>query len=288
MPFVVRDSLSLPGSPERPNEDACGAAGDFAWAIDGAILPGTEPIMDAPSDAAWLVAFASERFATLAPQAKDAARLVLSVVEEARALFLGRVEASGRAERMERHTWPAAALTLAHARPGAVETLTLADTIAYVRDAAGSVYTLGEAPGLRRAESAHAERLLRETGLDIEAMRESPAYLADAERRKRAQVAAAPAIFGLHPDAVAQAERGSVALDGTAQVLLATDGFSALVELYGAMDVAGLMERACSDGLATLGGQLRTIETEIDPTGRLYPRFKRSDDATAILVEASF
>ncbi|MGJ3264143.1 MAG: hypothetical protein ACFE0R_13000, partial [Salinarimonas sp.] len=272
MPFTIRDSLSLAGSPERPNEDACGAAGAFAWAIDGAILPGVEPIMDAPSDAAWLVGFANERFAARAPQARDAAQLALAVIEEARALFLARVEASGRAERMERHTWPAAALTLAQARRGAIETLTLADTIAYVRDGTGAVYTLGEAPGLRRAESALAARLLAETGLDIEAMRKTETYRADAERRRRAQVAAAPAIFGLHPDAVALAERGAIALDGPAQVLLATDGFSALVELYEAMGVAEPIEADCAAGLSPPGTRLRTLQTEIEPNGPVFPR----------------
>ncbi|GGK26903.1 protein phosphatase 2C domain-containing protein [Salinarimonas ramus] len=288
MAFTIRDQISLPGSPARPNEDACGAAGDFAWVIDGAILPGTEPIMDAPSDAAWLAGFASARFAALAPHAQDPAQLTLAVIEEARAGFLERVETSGRSERMERHTWPVAALTLAHRRIGRLDTLTIADTIAYVRDEAGAVYTLGEAPDLRRAESALAARLMRETGADVETMRTTQAYREDSERRRRAQVASAPAVFGLHPDAVALAERGSVTLDGDALVLLASDGFSALVELYEDMDVAAMMARAAEEGLSSLAARLREIETRIDPSGHLYPRFKRSDDATAILVEGSF
>ncbi|WP_349368519.1 hypothetical protein [Salinarimonas sp.] len=287
MRFDLLDSLSLAGSPERPNEDACGAAGAFAWAIDGAILPGTAPIMDAASDAVWLVRYADARLAALAPQASDAAGLVLAVIEEARALFLARVEETGRHERLERHTWPAAALTLAQAKPGRIETLTLADTIAYVRDEAGGVYTLGEAPELRRAESALAARLMRETGTDVEGMRRTEAYRADSERRRRAMVESAPAIFGLHPDAVALAERGALDLDGETHVLLASDGFSALVELYRDRDATALMEGAIGEGLAPLATRLREIETEIDPTGARFPRFKRSDDATAILVRAT-
>lgn len=287
MRFDLLDTLSLRGSPERPNEDACGAAGAFAWVIDGAILPGTEPIMGAASDAVWLVQYANARLCALAPQASDAASLVLTVIEEARALFLARVEEAGRPERLERHTWPAAALTIAQAKPGRLEVLTLADTIAYVRDEAGGVYTLGEAPELRRAESALAARLMRETGTDVESMRKTEAYRADAERRRRAKVESEPAIFGLHPDAVALAERGALDLDGETHVLLASDGFSALVELYRDRDAPELMETAIGEGLAPLAARLRTIETEIDPTGARYPRFKRSDDATAILVRAT-
>lgn len=280
------DAISLPGSPERPNEDACGAAGAFAWVIDGAILPGTPPIMDAPSDATWLAQFASERFTALAPTTDDGARLILTVIEEARAAFLARIEATGAEARRERHTWPAAALTLVHVRPGAIESFTLADTIAYVRDGEGQTYTLGEAPEARRAESALAARIMRETGTDCETIRKHPAFLADQERRRRALVESEPAIFGLHPDAVALADRGTLALDGTVSILLASDGFSALVELYRDTDAAGLMDAALADGLGPLAKRLRIIESELDPTGRLHPRFKRSDDATAILVRA--
>jgi len=73
--------------------------------------------------------------------------------------------------------------------------------------------------------------------------------------------------------------------DGTV-VLLASDGFSALVDLYEAMDAAALVEAALADGLEPLVRQAREIETRIDPDGRLYPRFKESDDATALLVRA--
>ena len=73
--------------------------------------------------------------------------------------------------------------------------------------------------------------------------------------------------------------------DGTV-ILLATDGFSALVDLYRAMDATALMEAALSSGLEPLVRLAREIETERDPDGRLYPRFKLSDDTTAILLRA--
>ena len=65
--LTVLDRLSLPGSPERPNEDAFGVAGNWAWILDGSIPPGHAPIMGEASDAVWLVRFAGERFAALAP-----------------------------------------------------------------------------------------------------------------------------------------------------------------------------------------------------------------------------
>jgi hypothetical protein len=52
------------------------------------------------------------------------------------------------------------------------------------------------------------------------------------------------------------------------------------------MDAKELMTAALSSGLEPLALKAREIETRIDPDGRLYPRFKVSDDATALLVGA--
>ena len=52
------------------------------------------------------------------------------------------------------------------------------------------------------------------------------------------------------------------------------------------MDPTALMAAALSSGLEPLVTLAREIETERDPDGRRYPRFKASDDATAILLRA--
>ena len=109
--LTVLDRLSLPGSPEQPNEDAFGLAGDWAWILDGSVPPGHPPIMGEDSDAVWLVRFAGEQFAELALDAADGRALIARVIGEARATFL----AKAPKERRDPLTWPAAALTLVRA-----------------------------------------------------------------------------------------------------------------------------------------------------------------------------
>jgi hypothetical protein len=58
------------------------------------------------------------------------------------------------------------------------------------------------------------------------------------------------------------------------------------VDLYGVMDAQGLVETAVTSGLEPLARKAREIETQVDPDGRLYPRFKVSDDTTALLLRA--
>src|SRR4051812_26766178 len=107
------DSLSWPGSPERANEDAFGAAGRWAWVIDASIVPGTAPVLHPSSDAAWFAAFASARFAALAPAASAGPALARQVMAEARAVFL-----AGASARRDPLLWPVAALTLVRADAG--------------------------------------------------------------------------------------------------------------------------------------------------------------------------
>ena len=78
-------------------------------------------------------------------------------------------------------------------------------------------------------------------------------------------------------------ERLAVALPAAG--LLCTDGFAALADQYGRYSPAEMVATARSAGLKAMLAELRRIERTEDPDGRLYPRFKISDDATALLFE---
>lgn len=65
--------------------------------------------------------------------------------------------------------------------------------------------------------------------------------------------------------------------------LLMTDGFYALVENYAVYNDAELITAAKEIGLSALYAELRDIE-DSDSNALKYPRMKKSDDATAVLV----
>jgi len=281
--FTVLDRISWPGSAERPNEDACGASGDWAWVIDTSIFPGTEPIMGEASDAAWLAGFANRRLSDLAPGAGDGPSLIRHVMEEARTAFM----AKAPEERHDFLTWPVGAMTLVRRQGTSLDVWSFADTTAFVRRPDGTVRTVGEAPDLRQFEAAKAAELLRASGATpktITGTRVFQEWLAG--RRERQKQGRGLAVLGLDPLAADRLRHERVPCpDGTA-ILLTSDGFSALVDLYRTMDAKALVEAALADGLEPLAREARRIETEVDPAGTLYPRFKESDDTTALLVRA--
>jgi hypothetical protein len=283
--FTVLDRISWPGHPDKPNEDICGVSGDWAWVIDTSIFPGTTPVMHEKSDAAWLARFADERLSNLAPQAEDGATLLRHVMEEARTAY----RAVAPAERHDDFVaWPLGAMTLVRRRGSALDVWTFGDTTAYVRQPDGAVATLGDAPGLRDAESSMAAELMRQAGSRPTAILGEPVFLAWlGERRERQRRSGIPAaILSFNPDAADRLRHETAPCQDGTVILLASDGFSALVDLYRAMDAGAVMEAALTSGLEPLVKLARKIETEQDPDGRLYPRFKASDDTTAILLRA--
>ena len=67
-------------------------------------------------------------------------------------------------------------------------------------------------------------------------------------------------------------------------VLIASDGFFRLVNVFRAYDAAGLIRSALRVGrLAALCAELRRREVD-DPTCRRHPRLKSMDDASAVLI----
>jgi len=283
--FTVLDRISWPGHPDKPNEDICGVSGDWAWVIDTSIFPGTKPVMHEKSDATWLARFADERLSNLAPQAQDGVTLLRHVMEEARTAY----RAVAPAERHDDFvTWPLGAMTLVRRRGSVLDAWTFGDTTAYVRQPDGTVATLGDAPGLRDAEAATAAELMRQAGSRPTAILDEPVFLAWlGERRERQRKSGIPAaLLSVNPEAVDRLRHETAPCEDGTVILLASDGFSALVDLYGAMDAEAVMEVALTSGLEPLVRLAREIEIERDPDGKLYPRFKQSDDTTAVLLRA--
>lgn len=92
-------------------------------------------------------------------------------------------------------------------------------------------------------------------------------------------------ILGFDKRAVSKASQGIIEVTEPTKILMASDGFSALVDKYHAIDKKDFISQVEEKGLYMLYDYLRTIENE-DDCGIRYPRYKKSDDASAIFFEA--
>ena len=279
MEFTFIDALSLPGDPAKSNDDAWGQTGTAAVVLDGATNLG-EPLLPGDSDAAWLSRFGARRLMAHVQEgaaARDALKIALS---DAQRSFAGLRRRAPR----HNHENPYASMMFVCAGDGGFEALWFGDCAALVKSPEGTTQIVGDAFDKRAAEARRVRMLAQAKGLAPAARASRPEFLS-ALRAARDTVNTEKGgwLFGPDPKAADHVRSVHVAAAAGAVVLLASDGFLALACDYGAYDAGALIDAACSRGLEALGIELRNIERE-DRDGLKFPRFKTSDDATAVLL----
>lgn len=269
------EGLSLAGDRAKQNDDAFGFAEGCAWVIDGATDLHDQPFSGAASDAAWLAHFANAHLHGAAGDDDLRARIAATSAAAAKA-FAALTDGAP----YERWQSPIASLLMIGAASHGVFWFDLGDCRVFTLDADCETGEAGAPPGAVDAETTLAaaqtdrDKPLLQRAATIEKLRH---MRADLNRE------GAHRTFGLDPECAAHARFWTLSLQPPAHVLLMTDGFAALVDRYRAYDVAGLVRAALATGLHELGRELRAIEAE-DAGGTRHPRFKKSDDATALLM----
>ena len=279
--FAVLDSLSLPGDAAKANEDAFGHDARAAVVMDGA-TPLGDGVMPGPSDAAWIAQFGARRLLAHLRDGEGARKALRGALADAQKSF----EALRRQPPEEMWQTPCASMMLAVAGEAGIEFLSFGDCAALVQPEGGAVSVIGETFDKRAAEAQRAKAIAKEKNLSPAAGLSRPEFI-DKLREGRNRINS-----GNHwlfsPDAKAAshaARRQMKVLPGT-RLLLASDGFLALASDYGAYGADTLMQAAMGKGLKALGEELRAIEAG-DAGGDKFPRFKKSDDATALLLTVS-
>lgn len=286
MRLTVLDHVSGPGFPDQVNEDSFGWTGKAAFVLDGATPLGPSLTPPPGTDAAWLAqTLARELRARLAPGAglKDALRQAITAAAQQFSSLAG--------PELEPWRKPVATLVgirLAEGARSRIELFALGDSAAFVQVGAGPAWRWPLASASGRAEHADARAALaRKGGFGAEGRAYNEAQALQDLRRRRALYNAPGGVQwlpGVEPEAARHLKVEPVPATASIMALLCTDGFAALVDHYGRHDPAGFIADARHRGLATLLAELRAIEQVDDPDGVRFPRFKRSDDATALLV----
>jgi hypothetical protein len=267
------EAISLAGDRAKQNDDACGFAGARAWVLDGATDLDDKPLMGGASDAAWIAHAANAFLHATGGDLREQVRAASAAVNAAFVTALGSAT-------FARWQSPISSLLMIEESTRGVSGLDLGDSRVFALDATDAVFVAG-GPGdaaddetaLAAQQSDKDKPLLQRT--DTIAML----------RRMRAELNRPGSrwTFGLDPACADHARAWEFVLQRPAHILLMTDGFSALTDRYKAYDACGLVRAALEKGLQELGRELRAIENG-DAASAKHPRFKKSDDATALLM----
>ncbi|MFM9974829.1 MAG: hypothetical protein ACKVON_09715 [Beijerinckiaceae bacterium] len=271
----VIDAISLAGSRAKVNDDTWGTAGNRLWVLDGATGLGAS-LLPGKSDAAWLSRTAN-RLLHAHHAIRETDQLVGVVIEGLVSAFAAERIAQPEA----RWQLPCAALLMLTFEVDTVEAVWLGDCRA-VLEIGGSIVTCGETPEGEAQERAYAAALGQGAGASV--MLRSQAVIASLrESRDAFNTGRGRWVLGLEPKATEHLQRQRFPRSGPVRGLAMSDGFSALELKYQRYAAGALLQAAGQKGLAALAVELRHIEDRDDPNGVLFPRFKRSDDATAVL-----
>lgn len=264
----------------RVNEDAWGRAGDAVWVLDGATGVAASPYLDEVSDAAWFSREVSGRFEAAFGAARSTSEAVLHGVRAAAGAARGVCDI-GQVPAFE---LPSASLVVAREVGCGLELTNLGDCVVVWRGAGARASRFGASPLLGALEEG-LHRLL-DAALDEGLSRAEGVERARAQARENRKLMNRPEgywILDLSGAGVPHAQIEACPAPAPVDVLLMTDGFSRLVEVYGAYDWDGLLDRALEGGLAPLYEELRAIEAA-DETCARFQRFKPRDDATAVML----
>ena len=268
------ESISLAGDRAKQNDDALGYAHQRGWVIDGATDLHDKPLTGWSSDAAWIAHCANADFHANAHL--DLHDMLHVAVDVAIAQFKD-VAGSLPSEKWKS---PIASLAMVAETALGVVGLDLGDCRVFALDGDRAVHVAG-GPGdagdnetKLAAQQTDKHKPLLERTQTIEMLRRARSSL----NRDGAHWT-----FGLNPECVKHARTWTLRLKRPAHLLLMTDGFAALSDRYGAFDAGGLVQAAIDKGLQELGREARIIENR-DASSDVHPRFKKSDDATALLL----
>lgn len=276
--LTVLDSVSIPGNPDKPNDDALAHIDSAAVVMDGATGLG-DSLMPGKSDAAWLATFGARRLMAYARDGAAPREAVTAALFDAQTSF----EALRKRPPADKWETPFASMMFVAEDAQGVEALWFGDCAALVKGPDAPVEVVGDALEKRQNEARRVAKLAEKHGLSPAAGVNRPEYLEALRKARNFVNTNGHWAFG--PDVSAadhvsskriEAPKGSV-------LLLCSDGFLALASDYIAYDPNSLVAAAQAKGLKALCEELRAIERG-DAEGRKYPRFKTSDDATALLL----
>lgn len=282
MEFTFLDALSIPGNPAHPNDDAWGQTSAAAAVLDGATNLG-DSLLPGDSDAAWIARFGARRLMAHCQDGLEPFAALRRSLAEAEKSFHGLRRRAPR----ENYEHPYASMMFVSGGETGVEAFWFGDCAALLRRPGERVEIVGEAFDKRAAEARRVSILAKAKGLAPASGHNRPEFLSALRlARNSVNTERGSWLFGPHAQAADHVRRQKVeAAPGTA-LLLVSDGFLALCSDYGLYTPDALMSAAEMHGLERLGRELRAAE-ESDPDGTRFPRFKKSDDATAVLMRVS-
>jgi hypothetical protein len=256
------------------NEDWAGATSSVAIILDGITSPPGMETTGCRHGTPWLVASIGTNLALLTAQQPS-----VDLTEALSQAIAATADRHADTCNLNDNATPSAAVAMVRASELYLDYLVLSDAVVVI-DTSRDLIAVSDLRGQQVIAEERATVFAHPIG--------SPEHAAARQAMVRKQRSYRNAGGGYwvaagKPEAAHHAVVGRVARSDLRRAAVLSDGAAALVE-YGVTDWKGLLDILEHDGPASLIDRVRDAE-RIDPDGVRWPRFKPSDDATAIFCE---
>lgn len=268
MYFELLQSISLNGSLVRPNEDRVGISLINAWVIDGATDLAEVGLFHKKGGAQWIASTSDIALSgCVEPDIFSSCKWLFKHLEM-------KFDEDRQRDILGDWELPSAAFAFTKIIENELQIAWAADCYAlHISGSIGSWCT--DAPDMH-SEANEARTL----GLGIGAQKTRSKATIENRRQKRCH----PDYKALTPNlekSITSTKYSNIPVKSDDSLLLMSDGFVKLVGDYSKYSLSQFVEALQKKGLAELACELRHIENR-DAACVEYPRFKISDDATAI------
>jgi hypothetical protein len=264
------------------NEDGFFSSSKRAWLLDGASGLSDRQLLDTDSDARWLVNKALGVISQFEDEPFPSQPKILA--KQLNKDYLLEVS-DDDVEQFER---PSASLIAAEIQGNQLLYGQLGDCSAIFQASPNSTVFSTPVGPLANLDSVVLEKLkgLRANGnLPLHIARKN--ILEDLRaNRSKVNLPAGYSALTVGPNSQFVFEPKSISVGEGSVCLLMSDGFSRLIDTFHVYTKESLLESAVKSGLAQLLAELRDLENQ-DPEALEFTRFKRHDDASALLLLAT-
>ncbi len=259
-----------PGSPGKPNEDFVQATPRVVAVLDGLGVPGGLPT-GCVHGTPWFVTRLGGQLVRLATDHPDhdLQNLAATAIEAVAATHADTCD-------LDHPGTPSSSITLLRVGEETVDYLVVHDSVVVLDGPDGHVAVSDlRGTSVARQEHLDTEKHLIGTPEHNESLRR----LVTAQRPHR-NTDSGYWVAASKPETAQHALTGSLPRASVQRAALLTDGAAAYVETYGIADWPTTMDLLEQHGPGELVSRVRETEST-DPLGSTWPRYKRSDDATA-------
>jgi len=280
MKIIKQEIISKPG--EGANEDRAACAENFCWVLDGASGLGSDKILSDKSEVIWFVDNWNEYI--LKVSNSKTIQSLSSIIDQGISDIKEKFYKYSNTAKINDLNKPSSSIAIIKLDNNTLNYFILGDCTLLIKQNEDIISLKdNKLDKLDKKVIDYITQKINEENLTFKQARKKAKNLLIENRMKKNSK---NGYWTLEFDnnAVENSLRGSVKLNNNTEILLMTDGFSAITDTYNLYDKAALFHKIKKEGLIPVYEELRKIEKS-DYEAKKFPRLKVSDDASAVYCE---